>query len=229
MNTIAALYVDIATAPTPAFPENIDLWHENTRRPQVQRPPPRHRPPTLRKVGKLLERFRQERTRPATRLGADGGCFEAALHAVRTYGGVLEHPANSHAWETFGINRPETQGGWLIADTHGAYTTQVWQGWYGHRTAKATWLYALGTPLPALRWGKSTKTHAISNLLYFKPSMRLFDDVPHVQPKPQVKKSERRQTPTPFRDLLIAMARAANPANAPSNLFATIQDSHELL
>ena len=36
-----------------------------------------------------------------TPIGEDEGCFEAALEAVRKYGGVLEHPANSIAWRTF--------------------------------------------------------------------------------------------------------------------------------
>lgn len=35
------------------------------------------------------------------RLGEDRGCFAAALTAVRNYGGVLEHPADSQAWDWF--------------------------------------------------------------------------------------------------------------------------------
>src|SRR5882672_11456300 len=38
--------------------------------------------------------------------GDDGGCFAAALAAVRKWGGVLEHPADSHAWRAFSLNRP---------------------------------------------------------------------------------------------------------------------------
>lgn len=45
------------------------------------------------------------------RLGDDGGCFEAALRSVRTFGGVLEHPEASHAWRFFGLLRPPKGGG----------------------------------------------------------------------------------------------------------------------
>ena len=41
--------------------------------------------------------------------------------------------------------------------------------------------------------------------------MRLFADIPHVGPKQQISKRERRQAPHEFRDLLIEMARAASP------------------
>src|SRR5215469_2378181 len=40
------------------------------------------------------------------RLGDDNGCFAAALAALRQWGGVLEHPASSHAWKWFDIPRP---------------------------------------------------------------------------------------------------------------------------
>src|SRR5207248_1894555 len=52
--------------------------------------------------------------------GDDGGCFEAALHAVRTYGGVLEHPAYSSAWAHFGLAKPYWRGGWSVALDGGA-------------------------------------------------------------------------------------------------------------
>ena len=88
-------------------------------------------------------------------VGDDGGCFAAAISAVRLFGGVLEHPEASHAWAHFGLARPPRQGGWIPADACG-WTCCVEQGHYGHRARKATWLYAVRTELPSLRWGRST-------------------------------------------------------------------------
>jgi hypothetical protein len=44
-------------------------------------------------------------------LGEDGGCFESALMAVRKWGGVLEHPAHSHAWRRFDLTPPTPRDG----------------------------------------------------------------------------------------------------------------------
>lgn len=89
------------------------------------------------------------------RLGDDNGCFEAALNAVRQYGGVLEHPEASHAYAHFGLNRPPRVGGWVKADGFGGHCCYVEQGHYGHAGRKGTWLYANGVKLPKLVWGHS--------------------------------------------------------------------------
>src|SRR5262245_45125893 len=60
------------------------------------------------------------------RLGDDGGCFAAALAAVRKFGGVLEHPAYSHAWRAHGLQWPLTRG-WWPADKFGGLTCHVEQ------------------------------------------------------------------------------------------------------
>src|SRR5262249_126136 len=85
-------------------------------------------------------------------LGADDGCFETALRAVRTCGGVLEHPEGSHAWRAFELNAPPRHGGWVAADWSGGWTCCVEQGHYGHFARKPTWLYAARVELPSLRW-----------------------------------------------------------------------------
>ncbi len=73
--------------------------------------------------------------------GDDQGCFESALASVRKWGGVLEHPEASSAWDTFGLMRPPKTGGWLRNPI--GWTCCVEQGHYGHRARKATWLYVV--------------------------------------------------------------------------------------
>ena len=140
------------------------------------------------------------------RMGDDDGMFEAALNAVRRWGGVLEHPEASHAWRWFGLKAPPRDGGWVAADFEGGWTCCVEQGHYGHRARKATWLYAAGVRLPSLKWGES------------KALIRPADGLEGAALKRALKtgacqrmsRKERRLTPEPFRDALIAMARTAH-------------------
>jgi hypothetical protein len=83
--------------------------------------------------------------------GDDGGCFAAALTAVRRWGGVLEHPAYSDAFAHFGLPLPKP-GGWQRG-LCGGWSCYVEQWHYGHRAKKGTWLYAFGCDLPSLEWG----------------------------------------------------------------------------
>jgi hypothetical protein len=76
----------------------------------------------------------------------------SALASVRRWGGVLEHPAVTIAWRTFGLPRPDSSGGWQRC-LDGGWVAHVEQRHYGHRARKATWLYAVGIEPPALRWG----------------------------------------------------------------------------
>ena len=94
--------------------------------------------------------------RHGLKVGEDGGCFDAALKAVRANGGVIEHPAFSKAWAHYGLPRPETKHQGWTAGTCGGYSCYIEQGRYGHTVKKATWLYVFGVPvekLPELRWG----------------------------------------------------------------------------
>lgn len=91
------------------------------------------------------------------RVGDDGGTFESALRSVLEYGGVLEHPAWSLAWESFGLVAPE-QRGWQRA-LDGYWVATVDQAAYGHRARKSTWLLAAsrrpGWVPPPMRWTKA--------------------------------------------------------------------------
>jgi hypothetical protein len=75
------------------------------------------------------------------RRGDDGGCFASALASVRRWGGVLEHPAYSDAWDAYDLPNPLPGGGWQRGIC-GGWSCHVEQGRYGHPAKKATWLYA---------------------------------------------------------------------------------------
>lgn len=151
------------------------------------------------------------------RLGEDGGCFAAALTAVRNYGGVLEHPAHSHAWKWHGIATPPNTGGWVKADEFGGWTCHVEQGHYGHMSRKATWLYAVGTERPELKWGPSEqRIHPVALAKHGYEKARRIGMMAMIGGKDKTR--IRNATPPEFRDLLLEMARSANKApNATSS------------
>lgn len=139
------------------------------------------------------------------RLGDDEGCFASALAAVRRWSGVLEHPADSHAWPAFGLAKPSRSGGWIQADDCGGSTCYVEQGHYGHISRKGTWLYACGVALPNLKWGKCEQrlpAYAVERYGYAKA--RRIGVIGAIGGKD--KEKLRNATPAEFRDLLISMA-----------------------
>jgi hypothetical protein len=97
--------------------------------------------------------------------GDDGGCFAAALAAVRKNGGVLEHPAGSHAFDVFNgpyYTRPSSKGGWEIGDEWGEWICTVWQSAYGHLADKATIVLYVGARAPfELDWRHVKGTHQV--------------------------------------------------------------------
>jgi hypothetical protein len=141
-----------------------------------------------------FKRWGGEHNRP----GNDGGCFAAALAAVRKYGGVLEHPAGSRAFAAHGIAPPS--GGCWQRLFCGGWVCEVWQSAYGHRANKATWLYYYGQLPPFnLRWERPIGTHQIG----------FHDQRGKDANKPTLGKREANATPAEFRDALIALARHA--------------------
>jgi len=124
--------------------------------------------------------------------GNDDGCFEAALAAVRQWGGVLEHPAYSLAWQRFGLARPSAYG-WAKLLTDDGWTTEVDQRLYGFEMRKPTWLYYVGPDPPRMRWGKGA------------PSLKAVRE----SYGGGARQAKRSATPVEFRDALLEMARAA--------------------
>jgi hypothetical protein len=137
------------------------------------------------------------------RKGDDDGCFESALASVRRWGGVLEHPAYSDAWRTFGLAAPPRSGGWVNADFGGGWTCHVEQGRYGHRAKKSTWLYANGVELPSLRWGSDPDSKATALVSW------CGNHTADTETRPRIGKRAASETPGEFRDVLINMARSA--------------------
>lgn len=142
--------------------------------------------------------------------GDDGGCFAAALRAVRQFGGILEHPADTSAWPAFGLLAPPRNGGWIRADWmhgHDGWTCCIEQGAYGHRARKATWLYAVGTDLPSLKWGR-----AEGDFLPFEDGFHSAEERRRAVKTgvcQRLSHRERAATPRQFRDVLLSLAESA--------------------
>ncbi len=119
--------------------------------------------------------------------GDDGGCFASALASVRKFGGVLEHPAKSQAWRTFGL--PDPARGWTTAIDDVGSAIEVDQWSYGFPTVKLTWLYCVGVdPFVAISTRRAKRGTRGCETLW---------------------STERSKTPSAFRDVLLEMARSA--------------------
>lgn len=138
-------------------------------------------------------RWGGEHNRP----GNDGGCFASALASVNRWGGVLEHPAKTRAWQAYGLTTPRA-GCWQRSGE--GWTCEVWQSAYGHRANKATWLYYRGANPPhELRWERPIGTHQIGRQ----------DQRGKSRNKPTLGKREANATPPEFRDELLRLALSA--------------------
>jgi hypothetical protein len=133
--------------------------------------------------------------------GQDEGCFEAALAAVRRFGGVLEHPAHTLAWKSFGLARPASLG-WTRSLLDDGWTCLVDQRHYGHRARKPTWLYYIGPEPPQLTWGRGPRGRAIADSHHGDGT-------------------DRSGSPPAFREALIALALTGSPAPAGASELAS--------
>lgn len=123
-----------------------------------------------------------------------------AVAQVRSFGGVLEHPAGSTLWPAAGLPEPMTR------DSFGGWTLPVIQQWWGHRAEKKTLLYICGMEpcdLPEIPFVMGEATHVIQ-------SRKRKDHRPHVS------KSEREHTPPAFAAWLVELARRCTKIGAPA-------------
>ncbi len=146
------------------------------------------------------------------KLGDDDGCFAAAINAVQHWGGVLEHPEASHAFDHFGLRRPPKTGGWVLGELElagRAWTCCVEQGHYGHPARKATWLYYVGEQQPPeLKWGPSAGARLDEG--FHSKAERDAARAAGRRPVKRLSTAENLATPVAFRDLLISLARSVN-------------------
>jgi hypothetical protein len=196
MSKVAALYVE--TGGVYYGLEDVDPWDEARDARLYAGPWPVVAHPPCNKWSPLA--YINRRRIPGYEIGDDGGCFEAALNAVRTYGGVLEHPARSLAWKHFGLTTPE-RGRWLQGPWP-AHVTEVDLCRYGHQARKRTWLYVLGPYLPDMDWSISDSGAIVSGFTHQSRGEHVACEHRRVRPK------EASRTPAAFRDELLDIARA---------------------
>jgi hypothetical protein len=204
---IAALYVQTNGAYF-GLP-GVDAWDKKRDARRYAGPWPVVAHPPCQRWGKMWfgQPLAVKKTGVRKAKGDDDGCFEAALHAARKYGGVIEHPWGSHAWAHFGLILPPRTGGWVVADWFGGWTCCVEQGRYGHYARKPTLLLAYNTDLPSLEWGESEARldPAVVERMGLARAKRLGE----LGAKGGGTDSTARiHTPEPFRDLLISLARS---------------------
>ncbi len=206
---IAALFVDERPGGAYVGLEGVEVWGESRDARTYAGPwPVVAHPPCSRwcRLAGLVE------ARWGHRRGEDGGCFASALASVRRWGGVLEHPAYSDAWHTFGLPSPIRSGGWSRSFC-GGWVCHVEQGRYGHPAKKATWLYAHGIDLPPMLWGSELGSE--SKALVSWCGNHVSNGM---EGRPRVGKKAAAATPPAFRDVLIAMAKSATtPAGRHGN------------
>lgn len=192
--TVAALYVD----PNGVYANlpGVEVWDETRDARLYEGPwPVVAHPPCARwsALSGMIE------VRYGYRRDDDGGSFEAALNAVHTFGGVLEHPAYSLAWKRYWLPKP-VEAGWRGCLTAPGLSCSVEQGWYGHPLRKPTWLYAYGVEVRDLKWGPG-------------PGMTLSRRDAHRSFPNGLSETQRKAltipTPPAFRDVLLEMARTA--------------------
>lgn len=196
MTRVAALYVD-PKGVYAGLPD-VDVWDEARDARLYEGPWPVVAHPPCRSWS-IMGQCRPEIVRGED--GGDDGCFEAALRAVQTYGGVLEHPAHTRAWSFFGLPKPGSEGwysrlinigAWEVGSFGEGWACEVDQRWYGHAARKPTWLYFVGGIPPELKWGRGPRSDKTVGRSWGQGRSHL-----------------RARTPPAFRDVLLSMARSA--------------------
>ena len=176
---------------------NIDPWDENRDARRYNGPNPVIAHPPCQLWGKFAKinykRWGGEHNRP----GNDGGCFYSALKSVQKWGGVLEHPAQTYAWDEYGLTKPG-KNGWYCCKHRDSHVCEVWQSAYGHPCNKKTWLYYVGLRDPFdLDWSRPVGTHQIG----------FHDQRGKSKNKPTISGNKASATPEKFRNMLVDLVK----------------------
>jgi hypothetical protein len=190
---IAALYVQTGGAYFGL--DGVDPWDEARDARKYCGPWPVVAHPPCQRWGAMAAvnyaRWGGDHNRP----GNDGGCFESALRCVEAFGGVLEHPKATRAWQAFGLEKPAPK---CWSPSRVGWVCEVWQSAYGHRANKATWLYFVGDQKPTdMDWSRPVGTHQVG----------FHDQRGKSRNKPTLGKKEANATPPEFRGALIELVR----------------------
>ncbi len=190
MTTIAALYVD-ARGPYPKMPD-VDCWDAERDARNYLGPHAVVAHPPCGPWGKLASWCTKQ----------DASLGPIAVHQVRTFGGVLEHPANSSLFDACNMPYPGE-----LPDGFGGWSLAVEQVSWGHVARKATWLYFVGVSrdhVRPLRGGEPT--HRISGLDRMASARGLRSTLK------QCSKPQARRTPPRFAQWLVDLARTVQRA-----------------
>lgn len=172
--------------------DDVDAWDEERDARQYLGPyPVVAHPPCARwcRLARLVE------SRYGLAVGDDEGCFASALASIRTWGGVLEHPAWSIAWAHHGLIAPFARGWHKCID--GSWVCEVAQAAYGHRAQKLTWLFYVGANPPAVpRWERPRGDAVVSRCADRSGTIR-----------PRLSNGAASRTPPAFAEHLLNLAR----------------------
>jgi hypothetical protein len=208
---IAALYVDPAgvypriLGPDACWDEARDARLYDGPHPVVAHPPCQlWGALAASNYGRALKDPTRKLLKPAWLGGSDGLCFENAINCVHMYGGVVEHPATSHAW-AYHMGRENSprvsERGWRQVGPN-VWVCVVAQSAYGHRCEKLTGLAYRGERPPfELRWERPEGTHQIG----------YQDQRGKARNKPTCPKRETSATPQAFASELISLAEWSRP------------------
>lgn len=146
--------------------------------------------------------------------GNDGGLFEMALSRVRRFGGVLEHPAQSRAWQKYDLPRPAKDrwqrgicGGWCI---------EIDQAAFGHPARKRTWLYAHGLDTPPTPPTPPTPSGKVVRVYRKRLPDGSWTRVPVSETNREVSKKVAEHTPPEFARWLVDLARRCSVERTPA-------------